>query len=190
MLKYSWYKTWLIGLVSRELTNCQGDLGSIQAWVIPKTLKIVLDTSLLNTQQYKVCINGKAEQSREKSSALPRCSSYWKGSLLGALDSCRRLTIPCTRTVVVLLITENILFSEGISPKVSVVEWLEFERASFIVADHHLCHYVTGTLYNIIFSKLRPYNCLKFTKTYNPVQIIRIKKCSSKLYLFTDYYHY
>ena len=32
--------------------------------------KIVLDTSLLNTQHYKVGIKGKVEQSREKSSAL------------------------------------------------------------------------------------------------------------------------
>ena len=38
--------------------------------VIPKTLKILLDTSLLNTQQYKVHIKGKVEQSRERSSAL------------------------------------------------------------------------------------------------------------------------
>ena len=30
---------------------------------------MVLDTSLLNTQQYKVRIKGKVEQSREKSSA-------------------------------------------------------------------------------------------------------------------------
>ena len=32
--------------------------------VIPKTLEIVLDTALLNTQQYKVRIKGKVEQSR------------------------------------------------------------------------------------------------------------------------------
>ena len=32
---------------------------------------MVLDTSLLNTQQYKVCIKGKVEQSRERSSVLP-----------------------------------------------------------------------------------------------------------------------
>ena len=32
---------------------------------------MVLETFLLNTQQYKVCIEGKVEQSREKSSALP-----------------------------------------------------------------------------------------------------------------------
>ena len=47
-----------------------GDLGSIPGRVIPKTLKMILDTSLLNTQQYKVRIKGKVEQSRERSSAL------------------------------------------------------------------------------------------------------------------------
>ena len=34
------------------------------------TLKMVLDTYLLNTQQYKVRIKGKVEQSKEKSSGL------------------------------------------------------------------------------------------------------------------------
>ena len=38
--------------------------------VIPKTLKIVLDTSFLHTRQYKVRIKGKAEQSRERSNTL------------------------------------------------------------------------------------------------------------------------
>ena len=33
-------------------------------------LKMVLDTSLLNTQQYKVCIKGKVKQSWEGSTAL------------------------------------------------------------------------------------------------------------------------
>ena len=47
-----------------------GDIGSIPGHVIPKTLKIELDTSLLNTQQYKVRIKGKVEQSRERSSDL------------------------------------------------------------------------------------------------------------------------
>ena len=50
--------------------ECSGDLGLIPAHVIPKTLKMVLDTSLLHTQQYKVRIKGKVEQSRERSSAL------------------------------------------------------------------------------------------------------------------------
>ena len=36
-----------------------GDRGSIPGRVIPKTLKMVLDTSLLNTQHYMVRIKGK-----------------------------------------------------------------------------------------------------------------------------------
>ena len=47
-----------------------------------------LDTSLFNTQQYKIRIKGKVKKSRERNSALstPQCSSYWKESLLVALD--------------------------------------------------------------------------------------------------------
>ena len=41
---------WLIGLVVWVFTNGLGDLGSIPGRVIPKTLKMVLGTSLLNTQ--------------------------------------------------------------------------------------------------------------------------------------------
>ena len=48
----------LIGLVGRVFANGSGDLCSILGPVIPKTLKMVLDTSLLNTQQYKVHIKG------------------------------------------------------------------------------------------------------------------------------------
>ena len=51
--------------------NGPEDLGSIPGRVIPKTQKMVLDASLLNTQHYKVRIKGKVEQSRERSSALP-----------------------------------------------------------------------------------------------------------------------
>ena len=64
----------LIGQVRRVFANGPGDLGSIPGHVIPKTFKMVLDTSLLNTQQYKVHIEGKVEQSRERSSALPYTS--------------------------------------------------------------------------------------------------------------------
>ena len=48
--------------------NGLGDQGSIPGWVIAKTQKMVLDVALLNTQQYKVRIKGKAEQSKEWSS--------------------------------------------------------------------------------------------------------------------------
>ena len=65
---------YLIGLVGRVFANGLGDPSSIPGRVIPKTFKMVLDASLLNTQQYKVCIKGKVEQSRERSSALPYTS--------------------------------------------------------------------------------------------------------------------
>ena len=60
-----------IGPVARVFANGPGDLGSIPGRVIPKTLKMELDTTLLNTQHYKVRFKGKVEQSREWSSALP-----------------------------------------------------------------------------------------------------------------------
>ena len=71
MLDYKYNYIFKHRLVGRVFASGPGDLGSIQGRVIPKTLKMVLDTSLLNTQQYKVCIKGKVEQSRERSSALP-----------------------------------------------------------------------------------------------------------------------
>ena len=67
-------KNRLIGLVGRVFNNGQRDLGSILIHVIPKTLKMVFNISLLSTQQYKVCIKDKARQSRERSSALPNIS--------------------------------------------------------------------------------------------------------------------
>ena len=60
----------IIDLVGRVFDNGPGDQGSILGRVIPKTLKIVFDTSLLNTQQYKVHIKSKVEQSWERSSTL------------------------------------------------------------------------------------------------------------------------
>ena len=64
----------LLGHIGKVFANGPVDLGSIPGRVIPKTLKMVLDASLLNTQQYKVRIKGKVEQSRERSSALPYTS--------------------------------------------------------------------------------------------------------------------
>ena len=42
------------GPAVRVFANGPGDLGSIPGRVIPKTLKMELDTTLLNTQHYKV----------------------------------------------------------------------------------------------------------------------------------------
>ena len=82
-----------IGLAVRVFANGPGDLGSIPGRVIPKTQKMVLDDSLLNTQHYKVRIKGKVGQSREgvAPSPTPWCSSYRKGSLRVTLDYGRQL---------------------------------------------------------------------------------------------------
>ena len=60
-----------IGLAIRVFANGPEYVGSIPGRVIPKTQKMVLDASLLNTQHYKVRIKSKVEQSRVRSSALP-----------------------------------------------------------------------------------------------------------------------
>ena len=65
---------WLIGQMGRVFANGPGEMGSIPDLVIPKTLKMVINTSLLNTQQYKVRIKSKVEQSRARSRALPYTS--------------------------------------------------------------------------------------------------------------------
>ena len=62
--------------MSRVFANGPGDRGSIPGWVIPKTQKMVLDATMLDTQHYKVQIKGKVEKSREGSSALPY-TSVW-----------------------------------------------------------------------------------------------------------------
>ena len=59
-----------IGIMVWVFANGPGDLGSIPGRVIPKTQKMVLDATLLNTQHCKVEIKGKVEQTREKSSAF------------------------------------------------------------------------------------------------------------------------
>ena len=82
------------GIVGRLFTNGPGDQGSILGQVILKTKKKwYLIPPLLNTQYYKVHINDKVEQSRERSSTLPytQCSSYWKRSLWVTLDYSHQL---------------------------------------------------------------------------------------------------
>ena len=46
---YIYIYNWLIGLVGRVFANCPGVQGSISGHVIPNTLKMILDTFLLNT---------------------------------------------------------------------------------------------------------------------------------------------
>ena len=74
LLEFTMILIRLMDQVGRVFANGPGDLGSIPGHVITKTLKMVLDTFLLNTHQYKVRIKGKVEQSWERSSALPYTS--------------------------------------------------------------------------------------------------------------------
>ena len=57
--------------MSSVFTNDPGDWGSIPGRAIAKTLKMVLDATLLSTQHYEIKIKGKVEQSWECSSTLP-----------------------------------------------------------------------------------------------------------------------
>ena len=68
------FRNRLIPVVDRVLATGPGYLRSIPGRVITKTLKIVPDTALLSTQQYKVRIKGKVEQSRKRIITLPHTS--------------------------------------------------------------------------------------------------------------------
>ena len=70
MIQFLYSMDDFIGMMVSVFTNGPGDRGSIPVRVIPKTQKVVLDASLLNTQNFKVRIKGKVERSRERSSAL------------------------------------------------------------------------------------------------------------------------
>ena len=63
-----------IDLMGKVLANGTGDRVSIPGRFITKIQKLVLDSSLLNTQHYKVRIKGKVEQSSERYSAVPYIS--------------------------------------------------------------------------------------------------------------------
>ena len=83
----------LIDRVGREFANDPGDLGSIPGRIIPKTLKwysippSVTLSNIKNVSRVKWSNPGKGVAP----SPTPRCSSYWKGSLLVALDYGRQL---------------------------------------------------------------------------------------------------
>ena len=76
-----------------KLPNSPGDQGSIPARLIPKTQKMVLDATLLNTQHHKVWLKGKWSNPGIGVAPFPtpQCSNYWKGSLRVTLDYDRQL---------------------------------------------------------------------------------------------------
>ena len=60
----------IIYLIITVFATGPGDRGSTPGRVIQKIQKMVLDSTFLYTQHYKVQINGKVEQSRESSSVV------------------------------------------------------------------------------------------------------------------------
>ena len=79
VLKVSEFKLQLHYYIHFQINSLKKGMNSLVHWpcgyihpdrVIPKTQKMVLDASLLNTQSYKVGINGNVEQSKERSSSL------------------------------------------------------------------------------------------------------------------------
>ena len=84
-----------ITLVGRMFADSLGDQGSIPYQVIPKTQKIVLDTSLLYTQHHKVQIKGIVEQSKERSGAFQH---------LGLLMSSSAKFIDFNKNVIIIII--------------------------------------------------------------------------------------
>ena len=77
---YIYIYHWSIGIKVKVFANGQGDWGSIPGRVIPKTQKMLLDVSLLNTQYYKIRVKGKWNNPRKGVTPSLRCSSYWKGN--------------------------------------------------------------------------------------------------------------
>ena len=83
----------LIGQLGRVFANGPGDLGSIPGRVIPKTLKMALDPPclILSNIRYMSRVTWSNPGKGVAPSPTPRCSSYWKESLLVALDYYRLL---------------------------------------------------------------------------------------------------
>ena len=78
-------------MIVRVFANGLGDLGSIPSRVIPKTQKMVLDASLLNTQHYGSRVKWSNPGKGVAPSPTPWCSSNRKGSLQVTLDYGRQL---------------------------------------------------------------------------------------------------
>ena len=66
----TWWWWWWCYIMGWVFDNGVGYRSSIPGRVIPKTQKMILDTSMLKTMHYKIRIKGKVKQSRQRSSAL------------------------------------------------------------------------------------------------------------------------
>ena len=80
---------WLPYALGRVFPNGPGDLGSIPGHVIPKTLKwyLIPPWLKLNIIMYLSRVKWSNPRKRVVLSLTPRCSCYWKGSLLSPLTT-------------------------------------------------------------------------------------------------------
>ena len=154
----------------RVFTNGQGDLGSIPGRVIPKTLKIVLDTSSLNTQQYKVHSRVKWSNpgKRVAPSPTPWCSSYWKGNLLVALDYGRQLYFT---------------FKQSARDVISVFSFIIFLLVSFFLGGVNFSFTFHLTLASHLSKKLAAW----FYSISTLVGLFAILFCESNYMIFSSY---
>ena len=88
----------------RVFANGPRDLGLIPCRVIPKTKKMVLDASLLNTQHYKVRIKGKVGQSWKRGSTPLHLGvvAIEKGAFGSPLTTVANYYVPISTTQVTL----------------------------------------------------------------------------------------
>ena len=105
--------------MGRVFANGPGDRGSISGRVIPKTLKIVLDTSCLTLSNMRYVSRVKWSNSGKgvAPSPTPWCSSYWKGSLLVALNYGCQLKKKFYLIIIIICLHTVIWLREGTSLK-------------------------------------------------------------------------
>ena len=125
-----------------------GDQCLILGRVILKTQKTVLDISLLNTQDYKVHIKNKVEQSIEGVVPSPRLwrRTYWKGSLQVAVDdSCQLLcshthTHTHTHTHIYIYIYEKFFLLFVVGPKKEKSKYIKINKSTnrFVFSKNYL----------------------------------------------------
>ena len=129
--------------------NDPGERGSIPRRVIPKTQKMVLDASLLNSQHFKVRIKGKQSNIEEEAASFctPCCGCSWKVSLRIALDYCQTtyftyiyiyIYTPTQKYTIYNLLIMIIRYIKDKAKRHLNLKWKEIS-IHFLYLYYHLC---------------------------------------------------
>ncbi len=165
---------YFIGLGGRVFANGPRNLGSIPGCIIPKTLKMVLDTSLLNISNIRYVSRVKWSNPGKAvvPSPTPQCSSYWKGSLLVTLDYGHQLFFTLFKGISTYV---NYLMS-----KPSLKQTFILYGFYYTAQPHRLLLHFCYSIENPIhwgpltdFKEIRGRNA-SFFKVYHFVRIIRV----------------